>query len=193
MRARDNPFAVDRVHRLAYRWTSGDWSAFLERLAAHHYRGAIVGPEGAGKTTLLEQLAERLGGQGWGIRLLKLTREQPVFDAERLRRTLAGLSASDVVLLDGAEQLTWWRWRRFLAGTRRAGGLIITSHTPGRLATVVQCQTSLPLAQALAAELWGHRDPGLEQLVEILFSQHQGNVRDVLRALYDHCAANELG
>src|SRR5688572_2719481 len=135
MKARDNPFATDRVLRVRYRPQGWTWEALLERLERLNYRGAIVGPEGRGKTTLLEDLGERLRDQGWGIHQLRLTRERPVFERRFLRNFLDGIGTRDVVLFDGAEQMSRFAWWRFVRDTRRAKGLVITSHRAGLLPT----------------------------------------------------------
>ena len=186
MRARDNPFATDRVLRVRYRPQGWTWEQLLARLAAMHYRGAIVGAEGRGKTTLLDDLGERLAARGVGVRHLRLTRERPTFDRALLRDFLADLSARDVILFDGAEQLGRLAWWRVARRTRRAGGLVITSHRPGLLPTLVECETSVPLLRGIVADLLlGEAGPGAEEL----FARHGGNVRDALRELYDRYAA----
>src|SRR5437868_15544127 len=80
VKARDNPFAADRVLRVRYRPQGWTWEQLLARLEQLDYRGAIVGPEGRGKTTLLEDLGERLKGRGHNVRHLGLTRERPRFE-----------------------------------------------------------------------------------------------------------------
>jgi ABC-type lipoprotein export system ATPase subunit len=56
LRAKDNPFAVDRIGQIRYEPAAESWENLLVRLAAMDYRGAIVGPCGSGKTTLCEDL-----------------------------------------------------------------------------------------------------------------------------------------
>ncbi len=68
MLARDNPFAVQRVLTIRYRFLDGSWGDLLERLAALGFRAALVGPHGHGKTTLLEDLGARLDGRGFRVR-----------------------------------------------------------------------------------------------------------------------------
>jgi len=43
MRARDNPFAVQRVLEVRYRLSGLTWEELLERLAAFRFRAALVG------------------------------------------------------------------------------------------------------------------------------------------------------
>ena len=72
LRARDNPFAVQRVHAIRYRLAGITWEELLERLAALGFRAALVGPHGHGKTTLLEDLGARLAEEGFRVRAATL-------------------------------------------------------------------------------------------------------------------------
>jgi hypothetical protein len=49
MKARGNPFSMDRVERFRYRPIEGTWVKIMERLKGMGHRAAIVGPEGSGK------------------------------------------------------------------------------------------------------------------------------------------------
>lgn len=177
MRARDNPFASDRVERLRYRLPEGlTWEGLLERLASLRYRAALVGPHGRGKTTLLEELARRLSARGYGVRTVTLRHDERRMDWSRLR----GLGAEDILLLDGAELLGRIAWLRVRFRCRRAGGLIVTSHRPGLLPTLLECETTPELLAGLARELTGE-----ELEVGELFARHGGNVRMAFWEMYD--------
>jgi len=179
-RARDNPFSTHRVVRERYRLSAQEWDALLERLDHLGRRGAIVGPHGSGKTTLLEDLAGRLEARGARITLLRFNTSQ-----RRLAQSRMVWTAGDVILCDGAEQLSlpdWWRLK--IAG-RRAGGLVITTHRAGRLPVLHECRTSPELLCTLVASL-GVAVEARE--CERLHARHGGNIRDALRELYDRCA-----
>jgi len=119
VRARDNPFASDRVERLRYRLPDGmTWDELLERLAALRFRAALVGPHGRGKTTLLEDLAPRLTARGFRVRTVTLRQEERRVDWKRFR----SLGPDDVLFLDGAELLGRLAWLRVRLSCRRAGG-----------------------------------------------------------------------
>lgn len=185
MHARDNPFATDRVLRARYRPQGWTWEQLLDRLDRLDYCAAIVGAEGGGKTTLLEDLGRRLSARGMRVRRLRLTCEERALPSDWPARKIEG----DVILLDGAEQLTrpgWWRVRRV---ARRARGLVITSHRPGLLQTLVECESDVQTFRAVVNDLlprgFGVPLPPLEPL----FEQCRGNFRDAIRALYDWCAA----
>jgi hypothetical protein len=182
MKARDNPFSTDRVLRIRYRPQGWTWEQLLARLAEMNYRGAIVGPEGRGKTTLLEDLGGRLARQGLDVKHLRLTREHPAFDRRFLREFFCELTPRDVILFDGAEQLNRLAWWGFVRRSRRAGGLVITSHRAGLLPTLVECETSQQLLRRIVHDLHAAESAAS---VDALFDRHRGNVRDALRELYD--------
>lgn len=187
MRARDNPFSTDRVLRLRYRPQGWTWPELLTRLSALRYRAAIVGPEGSGKTTLLEDLEPHLLAAGLHPLPLRLDRDRRRFTRAELRSLFVRCTAQTVVLLDGAEQLSqldWWSFRR---GCRSARGLIITTHRRGRLPTLVECRSSPELLDVIVGELLPARDIRLADL-QYLYSRHHGNLREVLRELYDRWA-----
>jgi hypothetical protein len=183
MRARDNPFATDRVLRVRYRPQGWTWDEILRRLAAMDYRGAIVGPEGRGKTTLLEDLGEHLKERGLRIRPLRLSRERPRLDRVSLLELFADISDRDVILFDGAEQMGRLAWWGFVRAARRAGGLVITSHRAGLLPTLVECETNAPLLGDIVRTL--HPPAADARAIQSLFARHRGNVREALRELYD--------
>jgi hypothetical protein len=158
------------------------WENLLDRLAALRWRAAIVGPHGHGKTTLLEDLAPRLQARGFRVRTISLREAHPRLDREE-RSVLRSLGPQDVLLLDGAEQLGWLSWMSVRLRTRRAGGLVITSHRSGLLPTLFECATTPELLAEIVSEL-----SGAEVDVEELHVRHGGNVRDALRELYDRWA-----
>lgn len=185
MKARDNPFSTDRVLRVRYRPQGHTWESLLDRLSALSYRASIVGPEGHGKTTLLEDLGARLPSLGLNPKPLRLTRERPTFPRAFLNDFFATTTSRDVILFDGAEQLGRFAWRAFLRRSRRAGGLLITSHRAGLLPTLVECQTSPALLREIVDQLTGPNISNDLAPAEALFDRHHGNVREALRELYD--------
>jgi hypothetical protein len=183
LKARDNPFAVGRVERLAFRFPSGDgWESLLARLEANAWRGAIIGPHGAGKTTLLEQLALHLAARGVQPRLHTLRAESTAAEKQPFARA-AALCAPEFLLLDGAEQLNAREWCKLESATRHAAGVVITAHSAGRLPTILEATTTPALLDELAIELGSVRLKDAREL----FQRHRGNIRDCLRELYDRC------
>ena len=186
-RARDNPFAVERVLRLRYRFRNDDWSALLDRLQSLNYRAAIIGRKGSGKTTLLEELAEHLEARGLRIHRLFLNDQSRAYPATFLRFVRDSLGERDVILFDGSEQLSLSAWWRFRWETRRAGGLVITKHRAGRLPTLIECQTTRQLFHELVGSLHDSKTL-VPDTLDRLFEKHHGNLRDAIRELYDIAA-----
>lgn len=195
MKARDNPFSTDRIHRIRYRLSPPEWSALEQKLHAMARRGAIVGPEGAGKTTLLEDISVRLNNAGWTTRWLRLTREQPAFRRGFLRQFFASLGPRDVILFDGAEQLGRFSWKKIERASRRGAGLLITSHRAGLLPTLHECRTSPELLLEIIRDLLPsnstHDQRRLSDLAHALHGSHGGNLREALREMYDKYADDE--
>ncbi len=189
MKARDNPFTTNRIHRIRYRLYGMTWEELLERLRELNHRAALVGPEGSGKTTLLEDLEPRLCEQGFTIKHLRLDRTGRIFPRSFLEPFLASLTRRDVILFDGADLMNrpawlWLKWQ-----TKKAGGLVITSHRNELLPTLVKCETSLDLLDEIVNELLGEESATMRDLTQQLYLRHQGNLRNVLRELYDFYAA----
>ncbi len=184
--ARANPFRVRRVLALRCRLDEG-WEPLLDRLERLDRRALLVGPQGSGKTTLLEELEERLEAQGWCVLRLRLARDRRLSNNDW--RRLERLGPGDLVSLDGLEQLPWWSWRRLARLSRRAGGVVATSHWPGRLPVLRRHRTDPRLLEELVAELVGRRRAAsLRPELDRLFAAHRGNLRDCLRSLYDQSA-----
>jgi|KBSMisStandDraft_5_1062788.scaffolds.fasta_scaffold188386_1 hypothetical protein len=184
MRARDNPFRSESILRVRYRLLGIEWDQLLGRCEQLHYRAALVGPCGSGKTTLLEDLEPRLRAKGFETVWLRLNQESSL----RERWSLSKQTTGQFLLFDGAEQLSWVAWQFFKWRTRRAAGLIITTHKPGRLPTLWKCNTSAGLLSDIMAEvLAGSRfTPPAD-----LFRKHKGNLREALRECYDLMACGD--
>ncbi|HEY3571561.1 MAG TPA: hypothetical protein VGP73_26785 [Thermoanaerobaculia bacterium] len=182
MRARDNPFAVRRVHAIRYRLSGVTWEELLERLATLGFRAALVGPHGHGKTTLLEDLGARLAERGFQIRTATLRQGERWLGPARSAALFRDPDPRDLLLVDGAEQLdplSWWTLR---LRSRGAAGLIITSHRPGLLPTLHEHRTTPELLAGIVTDLEGTADEG--EIAE-LFARHRGDLRLALRELYD--------
>lgn len=189
MKARENPFATDRLERIEFRLEPGTtWAGLEERFVALGCRAALVGPHGSGKTTLAEQLAARWRDRGWEVRMIRLSEESSRLSASDWDWLVGGLNSGHRIIVDGAEQWPWWVWRRFARASRPANGVLITSHQSRRWPTLYECRTSSALLRELVGELAGSNSDPLAGASQALFERHRGNLRDALRELYDFCA-----
>ena len=185
MKARENPFAAERVDAIRYRPLGTRLEAILTRLAEMDYRAAIVGPEGSGKSTLLETLAAALEHRGLKTRLVFANDTSPLTGPRR-RQLLYELAPEEIVLLDGADRVRWSVWlmlkRRLAHG---AAGLIITAHRRGLLPTLFECTTTPSLLKEIVGGLRPQGHTVSDDLLDDLYDRHHGNLRDCLRNLYD--------
>lgn len=183
----DNPFRVARIESLRFRGDSTE--DLLRRFEELGRRGALVGPHGSGKSTLLRELGAGIEAAGHRVKTLSLGEARPATRA-RLGDWYADADPGVVLLLDGAEQLGRLAWGRVRRATRNAGGLLITTHRPGRLPTLNEHRTGPALLRSLVGELV--EEPALraalEPVLAEVFANARGNLRVALRELYDRVA-----
>jgi hypothetical protein len=188
MDAARNPFRSERIDGLRYRLDETGWSELLARFAALGHRAALVGPEGSGKTTLREEIEERLAARGWRIVRAQLSADhKPTW--RMLAPLLSHLGKNVLLTVDGAEQMSRLQWWRLCLKTNIAGGVLITSHRRGLLPTLREHSVDAALARDLVRELVGAKQAEcLGDVIGDLFIRQHGNVRELLRALYDRYA-----
>lgn len=179
-----NPFASRYINALPYRAHGVDAAVLCEHLDNLGGRAAIVGPHGAGKTTLMGQMASALASHGWRVHAFRTRAGRG--QAEEWLAT--AYSVEDAVLVDGAGHLGPLARRRLFRWARTAGRVLVTAHHPVGVPTLHRCEPSLTLLDALVGELAGPRAADLRPVSHDLYAVHRGNMRDVLRGLYDHCA-----
>ncbi|QEG23883.1 hypothetical protein [Mariniblastus fucicola] len=191
--AKDNPFAVVQTDSIPFDFQETCFSTldeFGEYVQDRNYRGAILGRHGHGKTTLLCSLQQWLHRQGTECETVFLPRRN-----EDQRSALENLShrgrCGAVVLVDGLERLSFFTRQLLVSQSRSFGGFIATTHRPNRLPTLVRCRTS---HQTLLAALNSLNidSPEIHSTAVGLFSKHRGNLRLVLRELYDNVADGKL-
>ena len=186
MKARDNPFRTERLLSIRYRFQdSTAWQGLIERLAQLEYRAAIVGPEGFGKTTLQEDLDTRLQAEGRQTRWLRLNRNNRSIASELIEKFLHLSSTSEILFVDGAEQIKPMAWTRFLKKTVKHAGLVITTHKPGRLPTLYECHVTPDLLKNIVATLSPKQFENRNGLLDEIFTCYRGNIRLCLLELYD--------
>ncbi len=185
MKARDNPFATERIHTVRYRPVDVTFDEILLRLRELNYRAAIVGPDGSGKTTLLEDLQPVLHRKGLKTRVVFVNDTCP-FDAPTCRRLVSEINRDEILLLDGADLISRACWSLLKRHTiTHALGLVITSHRPGMLPTLIECATTPTLLMEIVTALHPQGSGIPADLLDALYKRHHGNLRDCLRDLYD--------
>jgi DNA replication protein DnaC len=185
MKAKDNPFSTEQISKIKYYLSETELENLIKRLKELNFYAALVGDHGSGKTTLLESIVIKLIELNYKPKLLRLNTEKPSFPKSFLREFSKSLKKTDIVILDGAEQLNFLSWQYFKYKVKNADGLIITTHKEGRLPTLYRCQTSYKILDKILLELLGIQAKDLEKNSQKLFDKHQGNIRNVLREYYD--------
>lgn len=183
-----NPFAScwTRPGALSYLTNTNDTlERLVERLAAHKWRGEIIGPHGAGKSTLLYALEPLLAAVGRQWVRVDIHDRTP--HAEWRQVCLTNLNAHTLLVIDGYEQLTRFTQRRLRCRCWRTGaGLLITSHTKTGFPTLHDGQPSALVALELFRRLTRERStPIAEAEVMAAFNACKGNLRQLFFDLYD--------
>lgn len=184
IKARNNPFAAQRMDKLAYRFFSGSWDDLLLKLKQNNYRGAIIGPYGSGKTALLEQLGTRLRKEGRQLFQIFVNTDSPYLNFDQWKGLWDSAGPDTLILVDGADLLPTWQRGLLKLISGRAKGLVTAGHSPLGLPVLSENQTSIKLLDKLLDELAGPVEDSLRQKSHALFRLHNGNVRNVLRELY---------
>ncbi|HEY0074951.1 MAG TPA: hypothetical protein VGB77_12680 [Abditibacteriaceae bacterium] len=192
MKARLNPLRVERVLSVHFRLDAIEPDLTLKELLTRWEiqgrRGALIGPHGGGKTTLLEDLATPLIACGYQLLNLHLSREKRQFSPEDWH-CLQNATSQTVILFDGAEQLNYFDWMRFKYLSKKASGVLITSHRAGLLPTLLECRTSPQLLQEILHQILGNDATLWDVECEALWTRHQGDLRLAVREIYDFYAS----
>lgn len=186
-----NPFASRWVRpgAVPYLFPAGATAAtLLDRLRAQNWWGQIVGPHGSGKSTLLAALLTELrqaGKEPLAIALHDGARGLPEPFAQAL--TDPARSTQRVVVIDGYEQLRWWRrWRVEHQCSRSGQGLLVTVHRALRLPILCRTAVTEAVAATIVARLQAGRPPLISpQEARVALRAHHGNLREALFDLYD--------
>ncbi len=179
MLAHQNPFRASRIEAIPFIFQEGSWDEVFLKLEALNFRSAVVGPHGSGKTVFLEQLRQRLLEKGFSTELIRLTAGKNYVN----RSDLGKLSNAEIALIDGAEQLNWLSWQFTSRQLKKNRGIIISTHSSGRLPTLYRCQASLALFSQILEQL-GASIVHTNFHAAKLFHKHQGNIREALFELY---------
>lgn len=183
----ENPFCSGAIERLEFRLPAGfTWDSLIAKLANVNWIGAVVGPHGSGKSSLLDQLAPRLEQHGLKPRIYRLTAESGQADKDALLAIVREMRAPDMLLLDGAEQLSTRQWLPLRVAVDSLAGCVVTLHRTGRLPTLMETETTPALFTELIADLTGCTLPPGE--AASIHARHRGNMRECFRELYDRWA-----
>ncbi|HEX5470638.1 MAG TPA: hypothetical protein VFW73_02070 [Lacipirellulaceae bacterium] len=172
----------------------------MAKLAAFDWRGAITGPHGSGKSTLLETLQPALIAAGRRITFISLHNDQhwlpndwrhKIVTASKKKPLAESGTTSDannrLIIVDGYEQLAWFeRVRLWSCCHRHKFGLLITSHMPVRLPTLIRLTPNRHLVEQLIEHLCMRVSTDIT-LADVAASHdcHGSNVREILFDLYD--------
>ncbi len=186
--ASGNPFCTRRVRPGAIPFLfPSDHTAetLVERFQATGRQGEIIGPHGSGKSTLLAALISVFERTGYGIVLVELHDGQRRLPPDLWADTR--LQGSAILVIDGYEQLnrlSRFRLKRFCR--RRGMGLLITAHVPMGLPTLFQTAATPELLAKIVAYLSANQPQMIsEDVLTLLFTQHRGDLREILFELYD--------
>ena len=190
--AKDNPFTVQLTTSLPYRLIEGNWDLHLRRLRTFNHRASVVGPRGTGKSTLLKDLANKLLENSCRCFELFLPHEKQFHD-EMLREARQLSKQGSVILVDGMERLSLPQRLRLL----RCNKIVATSHRPIRfplfgLPIWIRTTTNLDILRDILSSLEIHPREIIIERAEQLFEKYRGNVREVLRELYDLKASGQI-
>jgi energy-coupling factor transporter ATP-binding protein EcfA2 len=181
----DNPFATcwTRPGALAFRFVDGQSAQQLVmKLSSQNWWGEIVGPHGSGKSTLLEALKPALVAAGRRVHAITLRAGERI-----LPRDFLNWDGCPVLILDGYEQLGWFsRWCLKRRCRRIGAGLLVTSHTPTGLPTLMRLAPDRQLVTQLVADLCAEVSSSVTPAdVAASHACHGSNVREILFDLYD--------
>lgn len=196
--SKHNPFASDAIDRVPYRFRIGDWTDNLDRLQALSFHASIVGSKGTGKTTLLEQLPANLKSRFSISTLFQRIPLARQAHSSLVTRLLEEKRHGKILLVDCLERLSFLNRVRLMGGKRIAqGGLIVTCHRRCRLPEWIRCTSSRRTLGHVLEHLATHIDPqekvGLWNDATLHLAVSNGNIREVLRFLYDRTAEGRYG
>lgn len=180
-----NPFATcwTRPGAIPFRFSDEQSAAQLVcKLGTHSWRGAIIGPHGSGKSTLLRSLEPDLIAAGRTIYPISLQDGQRWLPCIPISAEVGAL-----LIIDGYEQLAWLERFRLLVWCRsKNAGLLVTSHKPTCLPTLIRLSPDRTLVERVVADLCAEVSTSITPMdVAASHACRGSNVREILFDLYD--------
>lgn len=191
--ARNNPFSVQRTDAIPFDFAETpfeDVQAFYRHAKQLDCRGAIIGKHGRGKTTLLCDLHSFLCQNRIESELVFLPREK-VLQSDAITNTIKRGASGAIILIDGMERLPLFVRQKLLSDSKSFRGFIATTHRISRLRSLIRCRTSQRTVASVLDSL-DLNNPEITTTSRLLFAKHRGNIRFVLRDLYDQFADGEF-
>lgn len=147
--------------------------------------GAVIGPHGAGKSAFITALTDWMETNSQPCLQLELHDGQRTLDQTTWQQ-LETLHDT-VVTVDGYEQLSAWsRYQLRRVCRKKHLGLIVTAHSDIELPLLYAPEPNEDLAWQIVQYLLARGDALItREDVQVSFSRHQGNLREMLFDLYD--------
>lgn len=139
--------------------------------------------------------AHHRGGNACQTNIIWLQLRKATRPARQIKQSKAYWHKSDLLILDGFEQLGRFHQRRVIFETQvRQMGLLVTSHSEVGLPTLIHTRLDAAKASRIVDLLLKQNENEFDisraRLVE-LCAAYDGNMREVLMNLYDIC--NDIG
>lgn len=188
---RRNPFSTrfTRPGEIPFVFPSGySLDAIVTAFDHPAAQAAIVGPHGSGKSSLLETLSHKWAEVGLVEQRVRLTASR-----KRHPLRLGNLDATSLLVVDGFEQLSFWkqqwvRWRCKHKGAR----LLVTTHRDCGLPVVLRTQPDWTLALKLSSMLLGCDVTPYEVDLRAVWDEDPGDIRAYFFRLYHWCELNGI-
>ncbi len=160
------------------------------RLKRHGYRGAICGPAGSGKSTMLQALGDELMGHGLSPLPLHIHNDQKPGLPHAWRRTIPQARHTDVLLLDGYDQLPRWARAWVWSMSLRAGAVVVTSARDVRFKTLARPRPTAALFKQIIDEFSPKASSQIDY--ESIFNDCGGDLGQAIKVAWKECTALAL-